>query len=76
MPIYEYQCQECGKQIEVIQKHDEKPPKCARCGTEMKKLMSDTSFILKGTGWYKTDYKDKKPSSKKKDNSTSKEKDS
>ena len=60
MPIYEYECPDCGKQIEVIQKFGAEAPKCERCGIEMKKLMSDTSFILKGTGWYKTDYKDKK----------------
>ena len=65
MPIYEYECPKCRKQIEVIQKYDDKPPKCGHCGVEMKKLMSDTSFILKGTGWYKTDYKDKKSTKEK-----------
>lgn len=57
MPIYEYDCTKCGKQHEIMQKITEKPlTKCPECGGKMKKLISNTSFVLKGTGWYATDY--------------------
>ena len=60
MPIYEYKCMTCGKRQEVLQRHDGPPlTTCAECGGHMKKLMSSTSFVLKGTGWYKTDYASK-----------------
>jgi putative FmdB family regulatory protein len=56
MPIYEYQCQACGT-FEVTQRITEKPlSKCPTCGAKVKKLISNTSFQLKGTGWYITDY--------------------
>jgi putative FmdB family regulatory protein len=56
MPIYEYQCQKCGI-IEVSQRITEKPlVKCPTCKNKIKKLISNTSFQLKGTGWYVTDY--------------------
>jgi putative FmdB family regulatory protein len=57
MPIYEYECFSCGKQCEVIQKFNDEPLNCCpECGGHMHKLISHTSFILKGTGWYVTDY--------------------
>ncbi len=57
MPIYEYECKSCGKHLEVWQKITEPPLKtCPECGGELVKLISQTSFILKGTGWYVTDY--------------------
>jgi putative FmdB family regulatory protein len=56
MPIYEYQCQKCGT-FEVTQRITEKPlGKCPTCKGKIKKLISNTSFQLKGTGWYVTDY--------------------
>jgi putative FmdB family regulatory protein len=56
MPIYEYQCQKCGT-FEVSQRITEKPlAKCPTCRSKVKKLISNTSFQLKGTGWYITDY--------------------
>ncbi|MEA4856352.1 MAG: FmdB family zinc ribbon protein [Solidesulfovibrio sp.] len=58
MPIYEYQCDKCGKISEVLQKSfdvDEAP--CEACGATARRIMSNTSFVLKGTGWYVTDYK-------------------
>src|SRR5437764_14251204 len=56
MPIYEYQCQKCGT-FEVTQRITEKPlGKCSNCKGKVKKLISNTSFQLKGTGWYVTDY--------------------
>jgi putative FmdB family regulatory protein len=56
MPIYEYQCQKCGT-IEVTRRITEKAlAKCPTCKSKVKKLISNTSFQLKGTGWYITDY--------------------
>jgi putative FmdB family regulatory protein len=57
MPIYEYQCTKCSKKIEVIQKMTDEPlTECGSCGGELKKLITNTSFVLKGEGWYVTDY--------------------
>lgn len=66
MPIYEYQCEACGHQEEVIQKISDKPlTKCPECGkNKMKKLVSSTAFQLKGEGWYVTDFKNKKTATK------------
>jgi putative FmdB family regulatory protein len=56
MPIYEYQCQKCGT-FEVSQRITERSlGKCPTCKAKVKKLISNTSFQLKGTGWYVTDY--------------------
>jgi putative FmdB family regulatory protein len=56
MPIYEYNCQKCGT-FETTQKITDKPlAKCPTCKGKVKKLISNTSFQLKGTGWYVTDY--------------------
>lgn len=58
MPIYEYECVDCGKHCEVIQKFNDEPlSKCPECGGSLHKLVSQSSFILKGNGWYITDYK-------------------
>lgn len=57
MPVYEYKCLKCGKQIEVMQKISDDPlSECESCGGELKKLITNTSFVLKGGGWYVTDY--------------------
>ena len=57
MPIYEYSCKKCGKTIEVIQKFSDKPLKKHQgCGGTLTKLISQSAFQLKGTGWYVTDY--------------------
>lgn len=56
MPIYEYKCEKCGT-FEVTQRITEKAlGKCPTCKGKVKKLISNTSFQLKGTGWYITDY--------------------
>lgn len=55
MPIYEYQCEKCGTQVDVMQKIGEPPPKkCESCGAKgkMSRQVSRTSFVLKGGGWY------------------------
>jgi putative FmdB family regulatory protein len=57
MPIYEYICEKCGNHIEVMQKVTDEPLKrCANCRGKLEKIYSRTSFQLKGSGWYKTDY--------------------
>ena len=57
MPIYEYQCEQCGELDEVIQKFSDKPlTKCKHCSGKLHKLISQSAFHLKGTGWYVTDY--------------------
>lgn len=69
MPIYEYKCKKCKKITEVFQRITDPPiKKCEFCGGKLVKLISSNSFILKGSGWFKTDYKDKsKPSKSKKE---------
>ena len=60
MPIYEYECTKCGKVEEVIQKFSDKPlTKCKSCSGKLHKLVSHSTFHLKGTGWYVTDYANK-----------------
>ena len=57
MPIYEFRCKKCGKQIEVIQKFaDKKPTRCKECGGRLEKLISSPAIQFKGEGWYVTDY--------------------
>ena len=56
MPIYEYACDKCGT-FEVSQRITEKPlSRCPTCKAKVRKLISSTSFQLKGSGWYVTDY--------------------
>jgi putative FmdB family regulatory protein len=60
MPIYEYECTRCGATDEVFQKLADKPlQKCKHCNGKLHKLISQSSFHLKGTGWYVTDYANK-----------------
>jgi len=57
MPIYEYRCRDCDKVFEKIQSgFDERTEACPACGGESKRIISNTSFVLKGSGWYVTDY--------------------
>jgi len=57
MPVYEYQCKECGQIEEALQKISESPLEtCSHCKGHLKKLISQSTFHLKGTGWYVTDY--------------------
>lgn len=65
MPIYEYECGTCTKVFEVIQKFSDAPlEKCPTCGGPVNKVISLSSFHLKGGGWYKTDYAKSSPSAK------------
>jgi putative FmdB family regulatory protein len=71
MPIYEYECTKCGHQAEVWQRiTDQSATKCERCKGKMRKLISQSSFHLKGTGWYVTDYASKKGTDAKKPKKT------
>jgi putative FmdB family regulatory protein len=57
MPIYEYQCETCGMQREVFVRTADAPrPSCPTCRKRMRRVISQTAFILKGSGWYVTDY--------------------
>ena len=78
MPIYEYKCQNCGFSFEIVQKINEKAPACGNtvvsgsveriCSGKCNKLISKSSFSLKGDGWYKDGYtKAKKSTTKAKD---------
>lgn len=62
MPIYEYQCQACGHHLEALQKLNDAPlRKCPDCGkSKLKRLLSAPMFLLKGSGWYETDFKSEK----------------
>src|SRR5437868_3986394 len=72
MPIYEYQCEKCGKKFETIQKMSDKPlKKHEKCGGALTKLISASGFQFKGTGWYVTDYA-RKGSGESKETSTDK----
>ncbi len=63
MPIYEYRCQRCGQEFEAWQKiTDPTTTKCEACGGTASRLISHSTFVLKGTGWYVTDYARKQSS--------------
>ncbi|GJM05704.1 MAG: hypothetical protein DHS20C09_17000 [marine bacterium B5-7] len=74
MPIYEYRCNHCEHRLEMLQKISDEPAKtCPECGEDsLRKLVSAAAFKLKGTGWYETDFKDKKPGKEAKTNSSNK----
>ena len=58
MPIYEYQCPKCQHTFEewvkASESHGQEP--CPKCGESSPRIMSQTSFVLKGGGWYVDDY--------------------
>jgi len=61
VPIYEYACKKCGHQAEIWQKFsDPLISKCELCHGKMKKIISQSTFHLKGSGWYVTDYASKR----------------
>ena len=85
MPVYEYECTKCGHHLEVFQKISDSPLEtCELCNGKIKKLISQSTFHLKGTGWYVTDYasrnrtseakKDTPPTSKAKETAPTKAK--
>ena len=57
MPVYEYKCTKCGHQMELLQRITDPPmTQCEVCSGKVKKLISHSTFHLKGSGWYVTDY--------------------
>lgn len=63
MPIYEYRCERCGHTVEILQKVGARSRrKCEKCSGRLKKLISRTSFLLKGGGWYTEGYSKSTPS--------------
>jgi putative FmdB family regulatory protein len=80
MPIYEYECTQCGRIEEVMQHFSDRPLKtCRKCSGKLHKLISRSSFHLKGNGWYVTDYAGKSgagaPADKAKNSDTAKKAD-
>ena len=66
MPIYEYECSQCHQTSDALQKvNDPAPETCPRCGAHdtLTRLLSRTSFVLKGGGWYADLYSSNKPKS-------------
>lgn len=77
MPLYEYECDACGRRFEVIQKFSETSTECRLCGKgPVRRLVAAPAFQFKGTGWYVTDYaqKDKSGSSESKGKSSTTDK--
>lgn len=64
MPVYDYQCKGCDHEFSREQRITENPvKKCPECGAmKAKRLISQTAFLLKGTGWYNDLYSSSKPS--------------
>ena len=57
MPIYEYECQQCKQVTEAMQKFSDAPlTQCPLCAGQLRKMISQSAFHLKGSGWYVTDY--------------------
>jgi putative FmdB family regulatory protein len=58
MPVYEYECGSCGKRFEIVRKFsDPAISECTFChAVNVRKLLSTPAFVLKGSGWYVTDY--------------------
>ena len=57
MPLYEYQCDACGRRFERIQKFSDPPvTECPECGGAVRKLLSSPAIQFKGSGFYITDY--------------------
>jgi len=65
VPLYEYECKQCGSRFEKIQKFSDEPEKvCPKCGGEVERLLSAPAVQFKGSGWYVSDYAKKSGSSK------------
>ncbi len=73
MPVYEYQCTVCGQVEEAFQKISDSPlESCSHCQGHLKKIISQSTFHLKGSGWYVTDYGGKKAGTETKEKSSAK----
>jgi putative FmdB family regulatory protein len=58
LPIYEYECEQCNKRVEILQKLSDTPLEtCPSCGGKVHKMVSSPAgLVFKGSGWYITDY--------------------
>lgn len=57
MPIYEYECEQCGASVEAFQKMSDPPlERCERCGGRLRKVLHPVAIHFKGSGFYTTDY--------------------
>lgn len=73
MPVYEYKCNSCAMLTEAWQKISDSPLiTCPHCSGELKKVISCTSFHLKGSGWYVTDYAGRKAANSDKEGASAK----
>ncbi|MFQ5455604.1 MAG: FmdB family zinc ribbon protein [Nitrospirota bacterium] len=60
MPIYEYECEKCAHRFEVMQKFSDTPiSECEICKGNVRKVISPSAIVFKGSGWYVTDYSSK-----------------
>jgi putative FmdB family regulatory protein len=65
MPLYEYQCQQCHKRVEKIQKFSDAPlTTCPHCGGTLERTLTAPAVQFKGSGWYKDLYSSAKPAAK------------
>jgi putative FmdB family regulatory protein len=64
MPLYEYDCPECGR-FEILQKMSDAPLARHACGKRVRKVMSASAFSFRGSGFYQTDYKKSAPACEK-----------
>ncbi len=72
MPYYEYKCENCGRDFELFQRiTDPVAKKCKFCQGRVRRLISRTTFQLKGGGWYVTDYGGKTPPTESKEKTDS-----
>ncbi|MGV1006030.1 MAG: FmdB family zinc ribbon protein [Candidatus Nanopelagicales bacterium] len=63
MPTYEYRCQECGSDLEVVQSiHEDSLTECPTCGGKLRKLFGNVGIVFKGSGFYRTDNRAKSKS--------------
>lgn len=59
MPIYEYHCEKCGRYFEKMESVNSEKEAVCECGSKANRLISQSAFHLKGSGWYTSDYKNK-----------------
>jgi putative FmdB family regulatory protein len=72
MPTYEYKCDKCGHQFEIMQKMSDEPVKnCPECSGKVRRIFSTGGIILKGSGFYHTEYGKGKDNLKKEKNESS-----
>jgi len=65
MPLYDYECRNCGHRVEVLHGvNDTGPQTCDVCGGQMRKLINQPAIVFKGSGWAKKDARDAKPAAK------------